>query len=130
MNKIVNTKITTTAGDEDEITYLPKDLMINFKETIHKEFDEKFKCMQCFSVASDPADHPQHEDLSNDIKSFYDKQITLLLQELVGEKKEMKELPGDYNNTQVDEVQYYNFEVQGKNKQRQEIIDKIKELGY
>ena len=86
------------------------------RKQLHKEFDEKFRLEGKFQ-------HPNYEI----IKSFYDKKIQEILQELVGE--EIPNVPETIDMNNVQEVAVACRDG-GWNRCRQEIIDKIKTLGY
>ena len=79
------------------------------KQQLHDEFDDRYM------IWADGASHEHRED----IKSFYDKKIDEILQELVGE--EVRNYPEDNEDM---------WNERGWNNHRQKIIDKIKELGY
>jgi len=84
--------------------------MIN-KESIRKEFDEKFKIVGMMG-----------ENSQEDIKYFLDEKIAQILKEIVGEELDLKTV------ALVDKRQVERGA--GWNSKRSEIIEQLKEMGY
>ena len=94
------------------------------KQQLHKEFDEKWKdWLRSYGVSAE-----YYKFLQEDI----DSKIQEILQELVGEEKDtvLKIDMGRYNLDRIHGAVGHKLRDAGYNKKRQEILDKIKELGY
>lgn len=84
------------------------------KYKIHAEFDEFWEREKFVEETGDVVE-------KGNIKSFYDKVISDLLQEFVGEERKV-----EYGTSELEQQ----YEDRGYNSKRRNIIDKIKEMNY